>query len=46
MIRGMAAHDELLALADEYWEGVLVASPILYAAESLGSTVRVLVNVE
>ena len=27
MIRGMAAHDELLALADEYWEGVLVASP-------------------
>jgi uncharacterized protein (DUF885 family) len=27
MINGMAAHDELLTLADEYWESVLVASP-------------------
>jgi uncharacterized protein (DUF885 family) len=27
MINGMAAHDELLALADEYWESVLVAAP-------------------
>jgi uncharacterized protein (DUF885 family) len=29
MINGMAAHDELLTLADEYWESVLVASPTL-----------------
>jgi uncharacterized protein (DUF885 family) len=27
MINGMAAHDELLTLADKYWESVLVASP-------------------